>query len=251
VPFHSQKRPKRLLSGLGLCGICGGGWVVMGRDRWGCAGYRDGRGCTNNRTLTNREYERRVMAGLGGVMLDPEAVALYLAEYRKRFEENAAAARADRRRLRKAVEEAETRIGRFVAAIGAGAEIAELRDALIQAREQRDAATAELAALEAETNVVAMHPKVAERYKAEFADLQRALQARPTEQPIAAATIRSLVEVIRVWPSEQGRGTRIEIAGRMASILALATGQKTETCTLKVVPDVRHGHERTFLRAKV
>jgi DNA invertase Pin-like site-specific DNA recombinase len=34
-PFRLQRRPKRLLSGLGTCAVCGGPWIVIGDERWG------------------------------------------------------------------------------------------------------------------------------------------------------------------------------------------------------------------------
>lgn len=246
VPFHTQKRAPRLLSGLGRCGACGGPWIVIQKDRWGCARKRDGQGCANGRTIMNGEFERRVMEGMQGQFLDPEALELYLAEYRAREAEMLRSHRASSGRLRRALEESERRIGRFVAAIGDGGEdIPELRDALRQARAERDAAKAGLATIEADS-VVRLHPELPARYRAEFANLSAAFAARPEQRAEAMATLRSLIDTITVSPAE-GRGTLIEISGRMESLVALATGRP---CTLKSVPRVRHGLESTLLRAR-
>lgn len=38
--FSRQQRPKRLLSGLAVCGCCGSQWIVVGKERWGCSSNR-------------------------------------------------------------------------------------------------------------------------------------------------------------------------------------------------------------------
>jgi len=39
-----QRRPKHLLSGLGICGVCEAAWTKCSSDFWGCSLYRNGRG---------------------------------------------------------------------------------------------------------------------------------------------------------------------------------------------------------------
>lgn len=56
-----QRRPKHLLSGLGRCGICGGGWIRRTGEYWACGRHHDGKGCDNNRTIKNDNYERQVL----------------------------------------------------------------------------------------------------------------------------------------------------------------------------------------------
>ncbi|MBC6435796.1 recombinase family protein, partial [Nostoc sp. HG1] len=57
-------RPRRMLSGLGRCGVCGQGWIVIGLDRWGCTKHKADGSCTNARQITTGQYEQRVLAGL-------------------------------------------------------------------------------------------------------------------------------------------------------------------------------------------
>lgn len=84
-PYHRLVRPKHLLSGLGQCGVCGGGWSMLSRDRWGCSLFREGgrHACSNNRTITNAEYIRRVLGGLHDRLLDPDLVETYVAEFKR------------------------------------------------------------------------------------------------------------------------------------------------------------------------
>lgn len=78
---HLARRPKRLLSGVGHCGVCGGGWTVIGSDQWACGKHRDGSGCTNNRTIKTHTYEHKVLDRLRHDMLHPDAVSAYLKEF--------------------------------------------------------------------------------------------------------------------------------------------------------------------------
>ena len=54
-PLNSAHRRHFLLSGLLECGHCGGGYTIMGRDRYGCATRRSKGTCENSRTVTRQE----------------------------------------------------------------------------------------------------------------------------------------------------------------------------------------------------
>ena len=90
-----------LLSGLLRCGCCGGGYTIIGRDRYGCA-TRRGRGtCGNGTTITRQAVERRVIDGLRERMLTPALAAEFVRAYRAELtdlERSAGARRAGRRR---------------------------------------------------------------------------------------------------------------------------------------------------------
>ena len=52
-------RPRRMHSSLGVCGVYGGGWIVIGAGKWGCGTFRMDGSCTNNRTLATSTFEAR------------------------------------------------------------------------------------------------------------------------------------------------------------------------------------------------
>jgi site-specific DNA recombinase len=91
---EQQRRPKRLLSGLVSCGCCGGSYVVIGAEKWGCGNRRQRGSCSNGRTIQTHMLERRVLAGLQETLLDPELVAIYVREYHRAAQERAATRRA-------------------------------------------------------------------------------------------------------------------------------------------------------------
>ena len=52
--LNRAHRRKFLLTGLLECGVCGGGYTIMGKDRYGCAGHRNKGTCGNDRTIAAR-----------------------------------------------------------------------------------------------------------------------------------------------------------------------------------------------------
>ncbi len=70
-----------LLSGLLRCGCCGGGYTIVGRDRYGCAMRRSKGTCGNATTIIRQTVERRVMDGLRERMLTPALAAEFVRAY--------------------------------------------------------------------------------------------------------------------------------------------------------------------------
>lgn len=241
------RRPKRLLSGKAVCGLCGGGWTVIGVDRWGCGRHRDGRGCANGRTITTRELERRVLHGLSQRLLDPELVRIFVEEWRAERARLASGARRELTQLERRKGAAERKIARLVSAIAEGlGEFADIRRALLAAREELERANSELAALEAE-KVVALHPGLAHDYRRRVADLTATLAGG--DQDEARSVLRGLIERITVLPNARGRGVAIEVTGLLTGLVDLAAGESVSERMLTLVPLERLGRNHTWLRA--
>ena len=222
--IDQARRPKLMLSGLAFCGLCGGGWTVIGRSRWGCGRARDGGGCSNNRTINNRLFEERVLDGLTERMLDPVLVATYVREYHEQHARRATQLARQRARLERQLAEIAARIERLVAAIASGADMDEVRASLECQRAEREAVVGELREVES-LPVVALHPHLARDYQNRMTRLgAAALSEDPADRREAMPIVRSLVSRIDVVPATDKRGTEIEVTGRLASILALATG---------------------------
>ncbi|MBW4329876.1 recombinase family protein [Stakelama sp. CBK3Z-3] len=220
-----HRRERHMLSGVGVCGVCGGSWNVRTAKFWGCGNRNEGSGCTNNRTISTENYEARVLAGLRERMLAPELVEIFVAEYQAEYAKRTEYALRQRRRAERRVVNANARIDRFVAALGSGARgFAEIQEALVKARTDRDIALAELQEQDA-LPVVALHPAIAADYRRQIVRLQSAL-ADPDANQDAASALRSLIDRIVITPNPNGRGVLMEIEGRLAGIIALATGRE-------------------------
>jgi site-specific DNA recombinase len=225
VAPHRARRPKRLLSGLARCGVCGGAWSVIGRERWGCSAYRDGRACSNNRTIMTHLLEARVLEGLRSQMLHPETVSAYVAEFHRGAARQAAEAERERARLQRAERELAGRIDNLVRAIERGADIEEVREALARARTERSAIAAQLQDIDA-LPVIPLHPGIAEDYRRKFESVAGAFTGDEAAQRHAMPTLRSLIDRVAVAPHpEKARGVAIEVTGRLAALLALARGR--------------------------
>lgn len=220
-----KKRPKRLLSGKAICATCGGTWIVVGNERWGCGRHHDGRGCSNGRTIKSAPFERRVLAGLEERMLDPDAVAIYVEEYRRAWAQKAAEERKERSRLERRKADAEKRLERLLVAYADGRmDLDAVADMIEEAKLAKEAAARDLATIDDE-KVVTLHPGLAETYRRRVADLREGLQGDDGER--ARAALRALIDRIVITPAH-GRGVEIEIFGMLSTILMAASGRPIE-----------------------
>ena len=71
--LNAAHRPRFLLSGRMRCGCCGGGYTIIGKDRYGCATRRQKGTCDNARTITRQEIEGRVLDGPQGAAARPRS----------------------------------------------------------------------------------------------------------------------------------------------------------------------------------
>jgi DNA invertase Pin-like site-specific DNA recombinase len=220
---ETARRPKHLLSGLGVCGSCGGSFILISADRWGCNSRRVGAICSNNRQITTAIYEQRVLSGLKERLLDPELVKVYVEEYQRERARRTADARRQAGRLERKQADASAKIDRLVAAIAAGAgEFIEVREALAAAKVDLAAAQEQLAEIEA-VPVVILHPSIAEDYRKQISELHEAL-LHPDARLTAVPAVRSLIDRVVLSENPLGRGVNVMVEGRLNAIVALATG---------------------------
>lgn len=218
---ESQRRPKHLLSGLGVCGVCGANWVIVRPGFFGCSARRGGRACTNTRMISQRKFERAVLADLTGQMLAPDVVAAYLDEYRAEHTRRARDAGRARAGLERRLAETGRKVERLVAAIAeGGAEFAEIRAALGTARKDREAAARELAGLDALPQI-ALHPGLARQYRAAIENLAADL-ADDHARREAAPRLRKLIARIVATPAAANRGVDLQIVRHIDEVLSLA-----------------------------
>lgn len=225
---QAARRPKRMLSGLVECGECGGGWIVLGRNQMGCGARRGGAQCGNNRTIMVPLLETRVLAGLQERMLDPELVAIFVKEYHEERARRSVDMRRERAKLSRKHQEATQKVERLVTAIAEGAgSFAEIKDVMHKARADRDALAEQLSTLDA-LPLVALHPTIANDYRKQVAALNSALSENSEAALEAIPILRTLIERVVLSPAKVGRGVDVAVHGRIAAILALATGAPTQ-----------------------
>ena len=249
-PAHKLRRPRRLFSGLLACGECGGPVTIRCGEQWGCSNQRETGTCTNNRLTLNSVIERRVLGALKDRLLDPQLVSEYVAAYHAAEKEALTRHSQTKSELKARLREAEAKVKRYVAAITAGVDVAEIRDLLNQASQNRDAIGAEMADLEAE-RVVTLHPRLADVYRKRIAELSGALDGPSILRAEAKQSLRGLVDQVIVYPKADSRGVELEVHGRLAQILRFAQKKKAPAeaeadCTVRMVAGV--GFEPTTFR---
>src|SRR5205807_2024678 len=79
--LNRAHRRQFLLSGLLVCGCCGGGYTITGKDRYSCATRRSKGTCANGLVISRQEIEARIFAGLKSRLMAPELVEVFVAEY--------------------------------------------------------------------------------------------------------------------------------------------------------------------------
>jgi len=91
--LNEAHRPRFLLSGLMNCGCCGGGYTIIGKDRYGCATRKQKGTWDNGVTITRQEIEGRVLSGLKERLLAPELVAEFIKGIQEELDEQRRARR--------------------------------------------------------------------------------------------------------------------------------------------------------------
>src|SRR5215472_10777142 len=113
-------RRKFLLSELLVCGLCGGRYTVVGKDRYGCATRRAKGTCSNDKTIIRQRIETRVLSGLRDKLMAPELVAEFIRAYQEEINAAAKMAASRGEELKREAETVERKIAGIMAAIEDG-----------------------------------------------------------------------------------------------------------------------------------
>ena len=219
--FWKGQRPKYLLSGLVRCGVCGGGCSKANHGRYACSAARTKGTCSNTLKIDQSALEESVISALRTHLMQPELCDLFCREYtahmnRLKQERNAKLAghHAELAKL-------ERRRKYIVNCIMDGMPGAGFKDEMnaIVARKE------ELSRLIEDTpeEKVAIHPKMAHRYREEVNDLIRSLDDNPAHRGTAQELLRRLVERVELVPDAQGKRLCVNLHGDLAGILTFAT----------------------------
>jgi site-specific DNA recombinase len=236
--LNRAHRRRFLLSGLLVCGCCGAGYTIMAKDRYGCAGRRSKGTCTNDRTISRKEIEGRILKALKQNLLTPELVAEFTCAYQEEVN-----------RLTKEVS------GRAVEVESKLAGVQRKIDGIMRAIEDglyQPSMKARLAELEAEKAAlirqkettstppnVSVHPNLAAVYRKKVEELETLLEDADHRDE-AIELIRSLIDKIELTPKEGG-GMDALLHGDLARILALCSTRRQEAGQQKALRAVGAG----------
>jgi site-specific DNA recombinase len=216
-----HRRAVSLLSGKVVCGVCGGSYATNGKDYMGCkAAERQGT-CTNKVRIRRSRVEAEVLEALGTRLMEPDAVATFVAEFTAEWNRLSAES-GDRVSLRRReLDQVERQLNGLIDAIADGLRAPGLQDRLDALGARREALRGELAALEARQSAPRLHPNLSEVYRSRVARLREGIEAQgDREVPEAARTLIARVEVHP--PREAGDRPRLELLGELSALLAAA-----------------------------
>lgn len=227
VPLNDLHRPRFLLSGLLVCGVCGGGYTITAKDRYGCARRSRQGTCPNNRGIQRQELERRILDALQSSLVTPDLIAEFVSEYQAEWnrlqgERRIAASERERR-----LADIKRKLSKIVEAIERGIITPTTKERL----EALEAEKAQLERVPAEVAPPLMHPNIAELYRHKVACLEKEL-ADPEIAAEAKSVLRSLIRTIKVTPGTERGEVELELHGELAAILAAGLGEKKKDRTL-------------------
>ena len=136
---HQMTRsPKRLLSGLLKCGVCGGSMHIVTRRRVHCFNHKNG-ACTNGRTADIIDIEARVLSSVRNRLLAPEKVEAALQAAREELRQQISKEFRERRQLENERQDHQRRIDRLVEWIATRDDVPEDTEAKLRASVSRRA----------------------------------------------------------------------------------------------------------------
>eukprot|EP01035_Chromulina_nebulosa_P022320 gene22320-28905_t len=207
--FWERRRPRHLLSGKVVCGLCHRPFSARGQDYLGCRTATNG-ACRNTATIRRGPLQTSVLRALGHQLMHPDLVAAFTEAYAEACRAIAAETATQfetRQRQRAAIER---KLTHLVDAVTEG----QARPSLLQ---RIDTLEAELARIPTEAAVARqtappLSPGIAEAYQRKITDMQIAL-TNGTD-PEALETARQLIDRIIITPPEiDGDPSNIELVG--------------------------------------
>lgn len=224
---ETHRRPKRVLSGVLRCGVCGAGMSTCGKDKSGrtrirCSAARESGTCPDPKTCYLDIVEAVVISALMAELREPRKVTLFIEAYvaeRKRL-----VATSERRRstLTRQIAEKQRQIDRIVVGIAEGLltpdDVGDRVHVLRAARQQFER---ELEIVPKEANVIALHPHALAQYEAKLGRLREELQdGIDNGNSEGANAIRELVDSVTVFPSRDRHGAvSVNIRGRLNALV--------------------------------
>jgi site-specific DNA recombinase len=216
-----KRKSPHLFTGLMKCGRCGRSYVSGGGSKWPrfiCAGRREAGICDNNRMISARIVEQCTLGAIERDLLDERVVAEVVREYaaeRKRL--RASRVEADRRQSQR-LGEVERAVKNLITLVESGANPQIVMPRLKELDAERASLQNESKSVGSE--VIEIHPAIADHYRTIVRDLRAALAKRSSEQKReVVASVRALVEKIVIYPNNDPEGRDLELVGQLTALL--------------------------------
>lgn len=229
-PKTLTRKPKRLLSGLMKCSLCGSAMTLKG-GKYNCSGRYDRGTCSNGKIIAAKTVEERVLTGIKTHLLSPEAIAEAVRAFHAAAETERRALQIERAPLERELAEIERKLKRAQAMCLEGAiETDELKTISAPLKTRRNEIQARLA-VDASPSVIQLHPGAAEAYRRLAENLLQAIEGDDGEE--VRTELRKLIERVDFIPAEGLGKFQLEVHGSLAALLALGKARNAKNPTAR------------------
>ncbi|WP_374453579.1 recombinase family protein [Phenylobacterium sp.] len=219
-PAAYARKPKRLLSGLMKCAVCGSSMTLNG-GKYACSSNRERGTCSNGKIIAAETIERRLIEGVRTKLLAPEAIDRAVREHR----EAEAAKRREILRSRAPIERELAEIARKVAraqemCLAEAISIEDLKALKAQHQGRQQELEDRLASLEQPSDVAPM-PGAAAAY-ARLAERLQAAMMEGSDGEKVRTELRALIERVDFRPLEGLGKFELKVYGKLAALLGVS-----------------------------
>jgi len=209
---HRKVHP---LSGVLICGCCGGPMAITAKNRYGCSGYRASRTCANKKTILRSEVEERVFEGLRTGLLNSEHLDAFTAEFQREVERMRKSTVSELAMKQKRLKDVTRQIDNIVDHIANGTDTKSITSKLVGLENEKESLENEVNQFEEQATVIPMH-NIGQVYRTKIRQLTDGL-SDPAIRLKAIETIQSLIDHIKVTPTNTGFD--VELHGELAAIM--------------------------------
>jgi DNA invertase Pin-like site-specific DNA recombinase len=252
LPLRDRRGPRRLLSGMLQCGICGGPITIIGEGRLGCSGHKERGTCSNNKKISATRVEEAVLQGIKAQMLQPELIREFANAYNEAVAQSLRHLADNRVTHERQLSETEKQITRILDSMQAAGPL----PSLVERLKQLESTKAQLSAAMPSDDTLPpcatfskSNQELAELYRQKVDKLHESLTADEPTRVQAANELRALIKKVEVHPLESKGAARLKVTGEMAAVIGL-TGRGRKTA-VQVVAEERCGQYHNFAPVRV
>jgi site-specific DNA recombinase len=212
-----SRRMHYLLSGLLICGECGGGYTLVAKDRYGCANRKNRGSCQNSATIKRQVIEGRVLGGLKGKLLEPEYLQAFMDEYLVALQKVESAKAKNQERARKELIIVEKRLSAILNAIEQGIVTETTKGRLVELEGEKKRL---YEGLKETTPLFQPDIKMITLYQKKVRELEVALYETDTKYA-AIDALKPLINKVILKPTNLKNEMKAELYGDIAGLVSL------------------------------